>query len=185
MNASTFTRVDKATFFKLAEAREERCEYVRGRIVMQAGGTRGHWQIAQRILKILDRQLDAARWVAGGADLGIETAETVRYPDVLVEPTGGDPKSVISLHPALVVEVLSPSSAERDLDTKPLEYLEIATLQAYIVASQDEAACLVWLRGSDARFPAEPVAFNGYAAKIRIPQLAVEIVLGDVYRGIC
>jgi Uma2 family endonuclease len=45
--------------------------------------------------------------------------------------------------PALIVEVLSPSTTGIDLNTKPGEYLSIATLDAYIVASQTEASVLI------------------------------------------
>ena len=185
MSVNAFIRVDKATFFKVAQSHEGRCEYVRGRIMMQAGGTRGHWQIAKRIIQILDRQLDPALWVAGGSDLAINTGETVRYPDVTVDTVAADPSSLTAQHPVLLVEVLSPSSEERDLETKPEEYFGLSTLQAYIVASQDEVACLVWLRGPDGTFPAEPITVKGHAGVIRVPTLAVEIPLGEVYRGIC
>jgi Uma2 family endonuclease len=102
---------------------------------------------------------------------------------VLVEPVGAEPEGLAKFQPALVVEVLSPASEERDLETKPEEYLALPTLQAYIVASQDEAACLVWMRGPDGTPPAEPVAITGHAGVIRAPGLAVGIKLGDVYRG--
>jgi Uma2 family endonuclease len=185
MNASAFIKVDKATFFKVAQSHEGRCEFVRGRILMQAGGTRGHWQIAKRIIQILDRQLDPKKWIAGGSDLAIDIGETVRYPDVIVDTVMADPKNLVADQPVLVVEVLSPSSEERDLETKPVEYLSIPTLQTYIVASQDEPVCLVWQRGADGTFPAEPVEIKGQAGIIRVARLSVEIALADVYRGIC
>jgi Uma2 family endonuclease len=186
MNASAFIKVDKATFFKVAQRQEGRCEFVRGRIVMQqSGGSRRHSKIAKRFLVILDRQLDPAKWETLGSDLAIDVGPTVRYPDVLVEPVEAELEGLATFQPAVVVEVLSPSSEERDLETKPDEYLALPTLQAYIVASQDEAACLVWLRGPDGAFPAEPVEVRGHAARIRVAALSVEISLADVYRGIC
>jgi Uma2 family endonuclease len=185
MSVNAFIKVDKATFFKFAQKHEGRCEYVRGRIMMQAGGTRGHWQIAKHMIQILDRQLDPALWVAGGSDLAVDTGETVRYPDLIVDTAAADPNSLAAQHPVLLIEVLSPTSEERDLETKPEEYLALDTLQAYIVASQDEPACLVWLRGADGAFPAEPVEVKGPAGVIRVAALSVEIPLGDVYRGIC
>jgi Uma2 family endonuclease len=185
MSAHAFIKVDKATFLRFAEAHEGRCEYVRGRIVMQAGGTFGHAEIAKRFLKLLDQQVDPKRWTANSSDRGIETADTVRYPDVIVELAGADLKSLSTSQPVIAIEVLSPSSEERDLDIKPLEYLAIPSLQAYIVAAQDEPACLVWLRDNNGMFPAEPVEVKGHSGIIRIAKLAVEIRLSDIYRGIC
>jgi Uma2 family endonuclease len=185
MSAHAFIKVDKATFFKFARSHEGRCEYVRGRIMMQAGGTRGHWQIASRILALLNRQLDSTQWVAGGGDLAVDIGPTVRYPDILVEASGADLTALATAQPILLVEVLSPSSEERDLVAKAAEYLAIPSLQAYIVAAQDEPACLVWLRDNNGMFPAEPVEVKGHGGVICIAKLAVEIRLSDIYRGIC
>jgi Uma2 family endonuclease len=187
MNAiapTAFVKVDKATFLDFAERHAGRCEYVRGRIIMQAGGTFIHARIAQHILRLLHRQLDPDRWIATGSDRGVETPDTVRYPDVTVELVGADPKSRYTENPVLAVEVLSATSEERDLDTKPLEYRAIASLQAYIVASQDEPACLVWLRDANGAFPAEPVAVNGHTATISVPALGLQLPLADIYRGL-
>jgi Uma2 family endonuclease len=185
MTVNALIKVDKATFFKFARSHEGRCEYVRGRIMMQAGGTRRHSRVAKRFLVLLNSQLDPLKWETLGSDLAIDVGETVRYPDVLVEPVIAEAEGLTALQPALVVEVLSPSSEERDLNAKAAEYLAIASLQAYIVASQDEAMCLVWLRGDDGEFADEPLEFKGHKAVIRIASMSVEICLGDVYQGIC
>jgi Uma2 family endonuclease len=104
---------------------------------------------------------------------------------VLLEPASEPADSLVTTRPAVIVKVLSPSSTARDLDVKPAEYLGLPSLHAYIVASQDEPACLVWLRGEDGAFPSEPTEFKGHAAVIRVPALAVDIPLADIYRGIC
>jgi hypothetical protein len=66
MGAQAFVKVDKATCFQFARVHEGRCEYVRGRIMMQqSGGSRRHSLIAKRFLVLLDRQLDppsGKRW---------------------------------------------------------------------------------------------------------------------------
>ena len=60
----------------------------------------------------------------------------------------------------------------------------LLSLQAYIVASQDQPACFVWLRRADGTFAAEPAAVEGRDAVIHIPALSVAIPLAEVYRGI-
>jgi Uma2 family endonuclease len=188
MNASAFSKFDKAAFFKVVEAAndDQRFEFVRGRILQQQkGNTRGHVLVATEFLMSLARQLDETEFDVLGPGFAVETDETVRYPDVLVVPSNLAGDAMATRVTPLIVEVLSPTSVDRDLCVKPAEYLSIPTLQAYIVASQDEPACLVWLRGSDGTFPAEPVEIKGQAGVIRVAQLSVEIALADVYRGIC
>lgn len=188
MTAHPFLIVDKATFYRFVVAAPEghRYEFVRGRIVdAMTGGTLGHSAISRRFGTIIERQLDQEDWfVSNGSDRGVETAETIRYPDVIVEPAGAPLKSLATLEPAIVVEVLSPSSGERDLEAKPAEYLSLSTLTAYIVASQDEPVCQVWVRDGDGSFPAVPLTIDGRDQVIHIPALSVAIPLAEVYRGI-
>ena len=186
MNHPAFVKVDKATFYRFVASvpDNERYEWVRGRIVQQqAGGTLRHARIGSRFLSVLEGQLDAKRWIAV-PERGIETAVTIRYADVSVEPASTDPDSLAATSPALIVEVLSPTSSDRDLNEKPSEYLNLATLRAFVIASQTEPACLVWVRDSHGDFPAEPVEVRGLDAVISVPSLSLAIPLADIYRDV-
>jgi Uma2 family endonuclease len=186
MNASAYLKVDKATFFEfVASQAEGRFEYEEGRIVQQmTGGTFAHMRLAQRFVSILERQLDTNAWVVTSHGRGVETAKTVRYPDVVVEALGASMKGLSTDKPSLVVEVLSPSTQALDLNTKPPEYMSLAPLEAYIVASQDAPLCWVWLRGSDGRFPQLPEELAGAESTIQVSALGLKISLADIYRGI-
>jgi Uma2 family endonuclease len=186
MGAKAFIKVDKSTFLQFVAANDEgRYEFEQGRIVQQmTGGTQRHGRIAGRFYALLAQQVDPALWVAM-FERGVESPTTIRYADVLVEPVAESGDSLVTATPALIVEVLSPSSMARDLDAKPTEYLGLPTLQAYIVASQDEAACLIWLRDANGLFPALPSELRGGTSMLRVPALGVEIKLCQVYDGIC
>ena len=119
-----------------------------------------------------------------GHSRGVETPNTVRYPDVLVEPMTGALKELSTEVPAVVVEVLSPTTEEMDLNVKLPEYRGIASLQAYIVASQDEALCWLWLRVANNGIPEQPDEVIGLERSINIPALGVSIPLAEIYRGI-
>ena len=86
--------------------------------------------------------------------------------------------------PVLLVEVLSPSSEERDLSVKPTEYLSLPTLDTCIVASQDEVLCYVWQRQLDGTFAEAPQKLQGRDQVIQVPGLGLAIPLAEVYRGI-
>ena len=184
MNARVFIPVDKAAFYRfIATEPDGNYEFERGRIVQQmTGGTFAHGRIARRMSMLIESQLDLGRWVVL-TDRGVETAQTIRNGDVVVEPLPVAPGSLSALQAAIIVEVLSPSSIGRDLDAKPEEYLPQPTLEAYIVASQTEAACLAWVRGQDGTFPSEPVEFSGDDV-IAVPKLGVALNVAEIYRGI-
>jgi Uma2 family endonuclease len=185
MNASAFTKVDKATFFRFVERQADgRYEFVRGRIMQQQqGGTKKHALVADGFHEAIKRLLDRRKWVVLEGR-GVETSDTVRYPDVVVEPADESDQSLSTRNPVVIVEVLSPTSSDRDLDVKPAEYLAIPTLQAYIVASQDEVACFAWVRDDQGQFPKEPSVLTGAESVIGVPSLALSFALGAVYDGI-
>jgi Uma2 family endonuclease len=179
--------VDKETFYRFIAKADDRYryEYVRGWIMQQQqGGTFLHARVGSRFVLNLSQLVDPAVWSVTGSARGIVTNKTVRYADAVVEKRGADRKSLATNEPVLIVEVITPSSEERDLGSKPLEYLNIASLQAYIVASQDEPLCYVWVRGPDSRFQERPAEIRGRDQMIQVAALGIVISLAEVYRGI-
>ncbi len=186
MNMSARLKLTKDDFYRFVERQAEgRFEFEDGHIVQQmAGGTLAHTILGERFRDCLRRQLDPADWLVTSEKRGVDTAKTVRYPDVIVEPAGGDLASLSTDCPGLVIEILSDSTSALDLNTKPSEYMGLASIQAYIVASQDEPECLVWRRLESKRFSPKPELVKGRKRKIRIASLAVTIPLAEIYAGI-
>ena len=185
MNA--FARIDNAAFGEFIQRQTEgRYEYVRGLIVQQmTGGTRVHGLVARRMTRLIEDQIEAKSWTVL-PERGVETSQTIRYPEFVVEPADEPAKSLWTNRPSLIVEVLSPSSTFTDLDVKPGEYTSLASLETYIVASQDEPACLVWARGADGRFPAEPNEVEGREkiVTVRCGGQDIRLPLATIYEGI-
>ena len=185
MNA--FAKIDRKAFLRYAAQHHgRRLELDKGRIVQHmTGGTARHGVIALMIAQQLLAQLDRSKWRVS-LDRGVGIATSSRYPDVVVEPADEPLDSLETERPAIIVEVLSPSTTATDLNTKPGEYLAIPTLDAYIVASQDEAACLVWTRDITGKFsePGLEVAGAEQSIIIKGRDLAVKLDLADVYQGI-
>ncbi|NJM55889.1 MAG: Uma2 family endonuclease [Verrucomicrobiae bacterium] len=185
MNA--FTPVSKDQFYRFIETRrDERYEYEGGLIVQQmAGGTRRHSEIAARIVRSWADQLSRIDWVVLN-ERGIETPDRVRFADVVVEPSDEPDDSLASTRPVVIVEVLSPSSRAYDLKIKPTEYLGIASLDAYVVASQTEPAVRYWLRGADGTFSVEPIEIEGLDQRLILAcrPFTVTLDLAVIYNGL-
>ena len=185
MNARAGIKVDKATFYRFIERQAEgRFEYDRGSIVQQmTGGPFNHAQIVNDFSFVLRGLLSRSAWVVTGQSRGVDTGETVRYPDVVVEPIGGARKGLSTTRVSLLIEVLSPSTAELDLTVKPAEYMQLAELQAYIVASQDRPEVRIWLRDNDGRFPDTPALVEGLDKMIEISAMSLKIPMAEIYVG--
>ena len=109
--------------------------------------------------------------------------ETLRYPDIVVDRAGGPSKSYTAIAPVLLAEVLSPSSVEIDLGDKAAEYLQLPSLLAYAVFSQDQPKAWAWERAAE-HFTAGPRVISGNEAVLRIAELKLELPMAEIYAGI-
>jgi Uma2 family endonuclease len=184
MNVQPNLRMDKATFLAWLQEREERYELAEGHVMMMTGGSRGHGIIIRRLAAALEKRLNANQLTVLTSDFGVDLGpDTVRYPDVVVDVASGLLKDLTATAPVLVAEVLSPSSASHDLGDKAAEYLQLTSLCAYLVLSQDEPKAWAWARGA-AGFSAGPDVIKGHDGIIRVAALAIDLPLSEIYAGI-
>jgi Uma2 family endonuclease len=182
MNIQLPVHMDKLAFLAWIQGREQRYELVHGRVLMMTGGSRGHALVVRELSKALDRRLDPARWTVLTSDFAASVGhDTVRYPDVIADVAGGQLADLTATAPALIAEVLSPSSVATDLGDKSAEYLHLPSLLAYLVLSQDEPKAWVWIRG-ETGFSAAPEVIEGPQI-VRVPALSIELPLSEIYQG--
>jgi Uma2 family endonuclease len=125
----------------------------------------------KNLLISLHSQLDPQRWEVV-TEFGLDAGpQTLRYPDVLIDEVSGADEDRTAVSPALVTEVLSPSTAEIYLADKAAEYLNLASVNTYLVFSQDEPKVWIWLRGD-----------KGLPAGVK--ELAPELPLSAIYAGL-
>ncbi len=183
MNIQTSLRMDKAVFATWVEGEPERYELAGGLAMMMPRPSLAHGLIVSNMMFALRRRLDPKQW-AVVAEFGLDTApDTLRYPDIVVDRAGGSAKSYTAQAAVLLAEVLSPSSAETDLGDKPIEYLQLPSLLAYVVLSQSEPKAYVYAR-KDAGFDGCPAVLSGAAAVIAVPALGLELPLAEIYDGV-
>ena len=180
MNVRPDLRMDKAAFIAWMAANEGRYELAGGRVVMMPGVSRNHGLMVTNLVVALRARLDPRQW-AVIAEFGLDAGpQTLRYPDIVVDRAGGGAKDYTATAPVLLVEVLSPSTAATDLGDKAAEYLQIPSLFAYIVVSQDEPKAWVWARAT-AEFAPGPDVIAPREAIIRIGALQLELPLTEIY----
>jgi Uma2 family endonuclease len=130
-------------------------EYLDGQIYAMAGGTPAHAALQLAVPSLLFPQLRIGSCRAHGADLRVRVLATglATYPDVTIVcgPREVDPEDKNSVtNPTLLVEVLSPSTAEYDRGEKFAHYKRIPSLRQYVLVSPDEPGVEVWTREGDA-----------------------------------
>jgi Uma2 family endonuclease len=171
--------IDKPGFLAWGERKDGRYELVQGRVVMTPPSTRRHALMRMDLFSLISAQLEGGVWKVF-MNFGVDTGpRNLRYPDIVVDRAGGAGSDLTATEPALIVEVLSPSTAEANLGDKPAEYLRLPSLFGYLVFSQDEPKAWVWVRGSAGFSPGpEVVAEQGV---IRVPALRIDLPLAVVY----
>jgi Uma2 family endonuclease len=175
--------MDGTSFLTWVEGREGRYELAKGRVVMMTGGSRGHALVVRGLSRALDKRLDQARWTVLTSDFAATIGQdTIRYPDIIVDVAAGQLRDLTATAPALIAEVLSPSSVATDLGDKAAEYLHLPTLLAYLVLSQDEPKAWIWVRG-ETGFTAAPEVIEGEQGIVGVPALSIEVPLSEIYQG--
>jgi Uma2 family endonuclease len=182
MNIRPDLRMSKAAFLEWDAGEGQRCELVGGRIVMMPRPSRAHGKIVSNLHHLLCSRLDPKQWDVI-MEFGLDTGpDTLRYPDVVVFPAGSPDKSYTTTTPVLLAEVLSPSSEVTDLGDKAAEYLELPSLLAYVVLSQDARKAWMWSRASTAApFAPGPKVICEAEAVIPVAGLQLELPIADIY----
>lgn len=168
-------------YLAFEEQSDERHEFEDGHLYAMAGETLGHEEIVLNVAEVL-------RPIA--RDMGCRfSTKTIKlrtssnkyyYPDVVVtcQPARND--SSFLENACFVLEVLSPSTAWRDRGVKQDAYLEMPSLERYVVVNPNERHVAVFKR-TIAGWMYETFNTDG---EIEIPCLETRLSLEQIYAGI-
>ena len=161
-----------------------------GRIVGMAGGTAEHSDIAGNVLAELKGRLKGTPCRVNNSELRVRVSRAGRYcyPDVIVtcEPRVYDPpdRRVTLVNPQVVIEVLSPSTADDDRGDKFRDYISIDSLQEYVLVAQDRPRVETFYRQPDNGVWAIGPAYEGLEATVAFRSLNATVPLADLYAGV-
>lgn len=123
-----------------------RREYVRGEVYAMAGTTINHNRIVRRLLELLSPAAQQKNCEVLFQDIKLKIplssragtfSEVVYYPDLMVVCGPINPKSHFVDGACLIVEILSPSTAQTDKREKKENYLTLDSLEAYLLVDSE------------------------------------------------
>jgi Uma2 family endonuclease len=162
-----------------------RSEYIEGWVRAMTGATNRHNRVKVNCLVHLSIALKGQRCQPFDSDTKVRIRRLGRtrfyYPDLQVVCESNAPTEVFQDTPVLIVEVLSPSTRQYDLDEKFAAYLEIPSLECYIILEQHTPVAIV-MRRTEKGFLRE--TYEGVEASILLPFLGCSSSLRDVYDGV-
>ena len=132
--------VTEMEYLALAEASEEKLEFVDGEIRMMAGGSESHGALQYRLARSLGPLIDARGCRGYASDTRIKVRESGQYvyPDLSAACPKGEFEGTSLLNPTLIVEVLSPGTAAYDRGRKLELYLSIPSVQEVLLVGSEE-----------------------------------------------
>jgi Uma2 family endonuclease len=183
MNIHAKLPITPEEFLVWNEDREGKREFVRGRVIeMMVNVSKHHLRISTALIHQFVTLLGTDKYDIGSADFGVKTAQSVRFPDLLVEAFSAHGKALATESPLLVGEVLSPSTMAEDFGPKAQEYMSIPSLLHYLVLSQDEPRAWLWSR--DGAEWTGPANVSGIDASLALQNLNIKLDMASLYRGV-
>lgn len=174
MTAEEYLRLERAAEFK--------SEYDDGVIMAMSGASLRHNVIVHGLARSIGNRLEN-RCLVLSNDMKVRVLNPTRffYPDVLVvcdRPQVADDQKDVLLNPLIVIEVLSESTAKYDRERKFLSYQEIASLQEYLLVSQDEPRVEHFRREADHWVYTKN---QGLDTAVHLPAIQCAIPLREIY----
>jgi Uma2 family endonuclease len=180
------TRITEEEYLRLERAATYKSELVDGEIFAMSGGTRRHSRSAANWIAHLTYKLRGKNYDVFTSDIRVRTTASGSYvyPDVSVAcgtaVTNEDDD--ILVNPKLVIEVLSPSTADYDRGKKFELYREIPTLQEYVLTHSDAPHVEHFARQADSSWIFRE--YKGLESSLRLASINCEIGLTDIYERI-
>ena len=175
-------------YLRLDDAAQTRSEFRDGEIINMPGGTFDHEGIIHNLGHRLGERLEGSDCLVRGSNLRVRVDRTrYCYPDLTV--TCGSPRfdppedRRTLLNPQVVIEVLSPSTETIDRGEKFFRYMQVESLQEYLLVAQDQPRIQTFYRHPEGMW-AVAGAVEGMDAVLRVRSLGIEVPLAQVYADV-
>lgn len=184
MSAQAQPRLTPEQYLDAERSAELRHEYYDGHIYAMSGGLYQHGQIIGNLTTELNNALKSRPCSVVPNDLRLRVSPDglYTYPDIIVicgEPRFADDQRDTLLNPALIVEVLSPSTEAYDRGFKSAQYRTVESLEEYALVSQAEPRVEVFRRQSGGHWLLSEAV--GLEAVCNFESLDCALSLADIY----
>jgi len=181
------TYISPEEYLQMEINAEEKHEYFDGQIIAMAGATENHNRIVANLIGELHNYLKDKDCDVFPSDLRVTTPllSSYMYPDVSIvcgdiEKMEGTFDTVTN--PAVVIEVMSPSTKERDMGFKFWYYLQIPSIKEYILIDGGSYSAKMIIKQGDNSFTTANI--DGHDASLTIKSIGMTLPLADIYRKI-
>jgi len=183
MSAIVTEKISPAEYLGAERKSETKHEFIDGTILPMPGASWVHTLICTNLIRLIGNFLEKKDLTVHSNDLRVANSEGNKYfyPDVVVvqgEPNFVDDAFDTITNPFLIIEVLSDSTESYDRGDKFQAYRSIASLQEYVLVSQDKSLIEVFSRHQDGWHLTEA---SGLEGSVKLENLGLALPLEAVY----
>lgn len=169
-------------YLALEEQSEIRHEFFEGELFAMAGADVSHNLLASNFLVSFKQALRGrpCKVLMEGVQLAVEEGRHYTYPDVMITCDSLDlqAKRIVKA-PVLLVEVLSPSTAEYDRGRKFKQYQKLPSLKHYLLVSQTSWLVEWYRREENGIWSITPLVEA--TDTLLIPDLNINLTVAEIY----
>jgi Uma2 family endonuclease len=174
-------------YLEIERKAERKSEYYNGKMFAMAGAKAAHNLLVTNIVAELRERLRSSPWRVYPSDMRVRLKPTglYTYPDVVAvcrEAVFLDDQTDTLLNPALLVEVLSPSTEAYDRGRKFDQYKSIESLREYLLVASDRVHADLYIRQPDGRWLLSSA--DSPESSLTLESVGAELTLADLYEKV-
>ena len=112
-------------------------EMINGEIYAMAGASKSHERISVNLLTEFTNHLKNSSCEPFGSDIKVKAGTNFYYPDLMVVCDDKTDDEYYTEQPVIIIEILSKSTRRLDETIKLMSYINIPSLQEYVMIEQD------------------------------------------------
>jgi len=186
MGASPVAKLSVEEYLALDRAAEVPSEYHDGELFPLAAVSWVHSVVSANIIRRLGERLAKTPCCVVGPPPRVRVSPTkFLIPDIIVvcgKPALTDEHQDTITNPKVIVEILSPSTADYDYGEKFILYRRLESFEEYLLVSQDQPRVEVARKTPDKRWLIS--TYEGMDAVINVESLGVSLPLREIYGGV-
>ncbi|MBI3465549.1 MAG: Uma2 family endonuclease [Planctomycetes bacterium] len=164
-----------------------RSEFLRGEMFAMSGAKYPHNRVKENAARNLGNQLEGGPCFVLSSHQRVKISPTglYTYPDILIvcgSPEFEDSALDTLLNPRVIFEVLSELTEAYDRGAKFAHYRQLASLEEYVLISQDCPLVERYLRQPDGTWVL--TAVSGLEATLPLASVGARLTLGVIYAGL-
>lgn len=184
MSSLPKTFLTEAEYLALERRAERKSEFYQGEMFAMAGASPRHSLVVTNIVGELSQQVKGRPCYVYSNDLRLRISPTglYTYPDVMVlrgSPQYTDDQKDTLLNPAVIIEVLSDSTADYDRGRKFHHYRTLPSLAEYLTVAQDAPHIEHYVRQPENRWLL--TEYDGPAQSVQLASIDCVLAMAEVY----